>query len=68
MSNKQSQPDAAPEADLLDQLTAKELLNIVSKAAQTVARTAASNDVREGFIAFNAALAEQFSLAKTPQA
>lgn len=60
--------DDAPQAqpDRLAQLSAADVLNVVSKAAQTAARSAASNDVREGFIAFNQALIDQFGGTNAP--
>ena len=45
--------------DTFTQLTASQVLNIVSKAAQAAGRAASGNETRDAFIAFNRSLIEQ---------
>lgn len=59
--NETTTEDAAVAAapDALAQLSAQDVLNIVSKAAQEASRKATGNETRDAFIAFNRSLISQ---------
>lgn len=59
-TTEEAAPEAPASEDRMAQLTPYEVLNAVSKAAQATARSASSNDVRDAFIAFTRALAQEF--------
>lgn len=57
--NIQDSPLAETPPDAFAQLSASDVLNMVSKAAQEASRKATGNETRDAFIAFNRSLIAQ---------